>query len=430
MKMAVFTFLFMGLASKAAAFYNPEIAIKAAQSLKSPTLEMFLKTVPPEFAAEFLPIYGSRSSQYSDRTFPRILMFNTKMVMTYNGHGFGSNKVEIRHLNPKTFTFDLYDLQFKNKKFNVEKNSTKCQSCHDLELKPLWPSISIPPFWGGIWGSGSASITKAEEDATYSAFIEEQKSSARYGFLPNLKITAPYAPNTKDSISLFDRNGKFERQLSDWAAQALFHKLKKHPRFKQMRAALMAALSCARDDRVFIPTPCKQPWFKNLLAHLTNQQTTNWQVQWLKDRTYIEAEINKESARKRLLIAKKLNIDKNLFFDPATENFYRANEDLLEALSALKLIEREFDVNIIESMSGNRYKDRFEILGPLGPAGVMGQLEKLLYLSATKDHPELELKKYRTVASSSWNKGSDIEFISKELHKLDHNAVNCEGLME
>lgn len=451
MRIAVFTFLFMGLASQARAFYNPEIAIKTAKSLKNPSVENFLATIPPEFAEKFLVFYGSGSNQFASPDSPRILMFNEEMAMTYNSEHHGVDQVEILHFDPKIQDLVLYDMDFSKNKLHVESNPKSCLGCHteafklDDEkskkiVKAIWRTMNINPWWAGSYGTGMSAITPIE-DQLFNNFKTKQKDSPRYSFLP-LEKAVPYTEKDNGQISLTHQNAEFEYVVSKWTAKSIFHRLATRENFKQLRPALLLVLSCMRDDQnIGIPSHCSQPWFKELLKQLTNQQSPDWIAQLMQDRKLIQAAAHAEAKRKHEFISKSLDLPLEQIFEKASARMLNnpAIESLSEVMANLRLIERTFGLkNFVEAMSGNRKADRFELLGPRQPYGLVGILEELLYKSAAEDHPELGLEKLRTKKSfnqarikrtySQWTKARDIETIAAKLFEMDRQATNCERI--
>lgn len=165
------------------------------------SINELLTTLPTIFKETFTLLKTSNSLQDARWSYPRVLMFNESMVLTFNGDpsqkGYSSLEVMSFDYNENVFKFnEIREVIKVGGVSQLEYSKTppqKCLGCHGSNPMPIWVDY---PIWNKAYGGIDDTINGLDKgDITYyPQFIKTKNSVPRYQKLvfPEGSPVSPY----------------------------------------------------------------------------------------------------------------------------------------------------------------------------------------------------------------------------------------------
>lgn len=164
------------------------------QPIQSP--DQLLQVFPKGLKSDFTFIFDSKAKfQGATPLHPRALVFNKRLLYTFNGHPSqsGYSAVEFMDFDEKKRSITLHEIEWdaRGQAQFSKPNPSRCIECHGTDPKPLWTEYAV---WPGVYGS-SNDILRNQERTDYIAFLKNARDSKnRYSHLkfPEHGQTTPY----------------------------------------------------------------------------------------------------------------------------------------------------------------------------------------------------------------------------------------------
>ncbi|MFM8313287.1 MAG: hypothetical protein ACKOA8_03295 [Deltaproteobacteria bacterium] len=244
---------------------------KWTQENSTASLESFLEWVnqtDPQQMAWFTLMKASLSAQGASTTNPRAIVFgpDSKFIFTFNGHQEQAGYQELEMIffreNPSP-RWELRKLSFSGKKQKVElseANPSRCLSCHQNPVRPIWNAYDV---WPGAYGENDDAIPDFDNDKyaipgfnsppieqrrkEFAQFLEFKKGFGNHPRYSKLKFAegspvSPFSPNGRYSDYRFRPNLKLTESLVKLHSKTLLSRLKTHPDYSDKKKLLLATL--------------------------------------------------------------------------------------------------------------------------------------------------------------------------------------------
>lgn len=243
--------LIMGLTISAWGFDAQQV-IDIARQTKD--LDQTIEQVPDLIRLNPILFPGSRSAQYANRTFPRVILFDGGFRMAFGGgrhvrglygpHSDG-DKIELNQFNPQRREYDFYEITFQDGAVHVEPNPESCKECHSRYLRPTWPTVIFAPQWAGAFGSTQSLRTDdwviGREAQVFREFVAQNGDHPRYRAL-GLQRLVQEMSDDRLYAEFTRRNDRFERQLAEELPLFFVGHLEREGLLHQARVPLLRAL--------------------------------------------------------------------------------------------------------------------------------------------------------------------------------------------
>lgn len=255
------------------------------------TLET-LSSLYPEFFANYILMYHSRSLQTSSFEYPRAILFDRSghFVFSFNGNPQhrGFYNLELMHFIPEERRFEFREVTFSgdgSKPPRIsEANPAKCMACHQSpsratnDPRPNWEPYNI---WPGAYGSLNGTLTpdsRALNQASQKGLEEEMVQKAalektKFDYYdqrvrpdhPRYKWLNPHfrAKNTTEFTEIIAAPTALRagRLMSEMDPELLEH----------LKYPLLGVMRCGK----LMVSPDKYEWLKNSLAEMGRQASVS-----------------------------------------------------------------------------------------------------------------------------------------------------------
>lgn len=213
------------------------------------TVEEFVAALPKEMRTNYSLVHRTRNTiQHASLNEPRVLLSTNEgdILLAFAGAKDkpGSNRVEIIEFERTSAEYRFHTVEFSGgvsaaeeairKPPTIRKNETSCFQCH--RGTPIWDTYSD---WPGTYGFSHSFQYSGERDTRHSAaidFLESSKGNERYQSLIGLEDAVRNSKLSGKNTELSLRLGRLQRIR-------LFAQLRKMPNYREIRTALIAALS-------------------------------------------------------------------------------------------------------------------------------------------------------------------------------------------
>ncbi len=231
-------FMVLGLQAGVCRADEPSMAEVVAMLRTTPlhSVEEFLDALPERYFATTTFVVKSRSMQQASWARPRIILHSDAVerdtprrhvVLAVGGDG---QSVEAIEFDDRGGEFDFYRLFFSAAKPTVERNPTRCATCHGAPARPIWDGFGI---WPGFLASLSTHTTGAGS-------VELERAA-----IAGLRESLATHPRYRRVVDRFDyggleaANGRMGLYFNRKVVGLLLGKMRAHAAFPSVRAALV-----------------------------------------------------------------------------------------------------------------------------------------------------------------------------------------------
>jgi len=223
--------------------------VKFVKDKQVKNVSELLSTLPETYREKYLYLYNSQGTQETSLLEPRVVLFNesSTFLMTFNSSDdlIGGSKVDLILFDKNKSAYDSLALEFKrNKKPEIEINSTSCFQCHQSfkgKIVPISKSY-LGGIYPGVYGSLGDSFTKIER-RYLKRFQRTLSKHKRYKRLKKFKGSKQWEHPKRPSTMLGHLvNRKIYEMLSKYFKETLV--------YNQHKYALLASVTCGEEFKI------------------------------------------------------------------------------------------------------------------------------------------------------------------------------------
>lgn len=239
------------------------------------TIDELLTDFPSGLKTLFTFIYDAKNRfQAAEPKFPRALVFNQKLLYTFNGKSdqLGYDTLEMISFDRDRRKFimrEIYRSSDGRLKYS-EKNPQKCLTCHGADPKPIWHAYDQ---WPGVYASND-DVMSDKERKDYIEFLDElqrtPQSRYRQLFFRDDSEIPPYGPRDRDNFRI---NLLLTHLLTEMNALRVSRLLEESPRYNQFKWILPDLVHSYQRGSYFDSYDCNLPDRTDDLVGLLRRMT-------------------------------------------------------------------------------------------------------------------------------------------------------------